>query len=76
MLKFYFVFDNSFIHKSQDVKSFIEGSNIRILIISTYSPSLNLIENLILYIKRKLIVMHSRNKYALKTISEELHAYI
>ena len=58
---FMIVCDNSSIHKSMDVSRYISGTCLRILTICPYSPSLNPVEKLILYIKKKLNSLHSKN---------------
>ena len=49
---FMIVCNNSFIHKSMDISRYISGTCLHILTICPYSPSLNPIEKLILYIKK------------------------
>ena len=48
------VLDNSSIHKTLEVSKFVVGSNIRMLTIPPYEPSLNPVEKFILAVKSKI----------------------
>ena len=48
------VCDNSVIHKSEKIKSFIQDSGVSIITLTPYSPCLNLTEHLIRAIKSKV----------------------
>ena len=52
--QFCFIIDNWSIHKTLDVKKFVEGKKIHVLTIPPYSPSLNGAETVINAIKSKV----------------------
>ena len=60
--KAFIVWNNTSIHKSSNVKEFVEGIKIKILIIWPYCSSLNPVENLILFIKSKIRQQQNRGR--------------
>lgn len=55
----YIILDNARYHYSKEVKNWLEGRNIKLVFLPTYSPNLNLIERLWKFFKKKVLY----NKY-------------
>ena len=60
--KLIFVCDNSSIHKSKEVKEYLNKNSVNVMTIWPYSPALNPAEKMILYIRQKIKLLRSQGK--------------
>ena len=67
--KTYFILDNASIHKTADVKVYVEQKWINLLTIPSYSPALNGAETVIQAIKSKIKQRRSEGRWANKMIN-------
>jgi len=51
----YIILDNAKYHHARDVKKYLEGRNIRLVFLPSYSPNLNLIERLWKFFKKSVL---------------------
>ena len=51
----YVILDNARYHYSKKVRAFLEGKNIRLVFLPSYSPNLNLIERLWKFFKKEVL---------------------
>jgi len=51
----YIILDNAKYHYSRKVKAYLEGKNIKLVFLPSYSPNLNLIERLWKFFKKKVL---------------------
>ena len=58
------IIDNARYNKSDDMKKYLEDSNINMIYLPTYSPNLNLIERLWKFLRKKVIKLNYYDRFS------------